>query len=225
MIEFWSEMTEAQATVLAAGLTVVAAIVGVMLGYVLFGGKVATLQQAVKESEDAIEGFRATVDANLRDVAPQMEALMDVVGQLRREVQENAGGDSGEELPADAAPTRDNLKQVWHDVRDVIDDTASDRVIDGRTRARYARIPRYSYRELIDTLDSDGRIAGHAHQMRRANEIWQNYQRRPEQPSLEEFAELRRLLAALERAELPTVPTEAQIDDDQTLADPGSETN
>ena len=70
MLEFWNNLTDGQGAVIAACLTIVAAMVGVVFGSILFGGKVRSLETALEQTEAKVSEFRKSVEAQMADVEP-----------------------------------------------------------------------------------------------------------------------------------------------------------
>lgn len=190
MEHIWSEVTQPQATIIAAFLTIVAAVLGVLLGSWLFGGRVKSLQSALDKTEAEVGRFKERVDEQLKDLEPQIAAVLKIVREIKIEAQDIAPEEVAPTTAERALPTRKNLKAVWHQIRDKIEQIASDQNIDGRTRARYSRYARYTYEYLIEALASDRHLNGFKPLFLEANSIWQNYQRRPNDPTLDEFNRL-----------------------------------
>lgn len=139
----------------------------------------------------------------MADVEPQIATVLKIVGDLRNAAEELTPEEKAPATVDFAAPNRENLKAVWHQIRDKIEDTASSPKIDGRTRAKYVRIPRYSYEYLIRSMSQDGHLGTYEAALLEANHIWQTYQRRPENPSQAVFDRLQELRDQISRANLP----------------------
>lgn len=193
MRTIWLSMNDAQATVIAACLTIIAALIGVLLGSMLFGNRVRNLKTALQKTEDEVKAFGSRIEEQLKDVEPQIAAVLKIVRELRTEAEDLPQSEEAPETHEAAVVTRDNLKAVWHEVRDKIESIASDAAIGGRTRAKYSRFPRYSYEDLIRSMSQDGNLNGHAGLFLEANSIWQNYQRRPALPTQVEFNRLQQI--------------------------------
>jgi hypothetical protein len=175
-----------------------------VFGSILFGGKVRSLETALKETEEKVTKFRESVEKQMADVEPQIGAVLAIVRELQNATEELNMGQDAPKTNEHAAPTRDNLKAVWYEIRDKIEATASSSRIGGRTRAKYGRIARYSYEDLIRSMSRDGHVAGYENAMLEANNIWQTYQRRPENPSQEVFDRLQALRDQIATANLPS---------------------
>lgn len=185
----WAQMTEAQGTVIAGVLTILAAVFGVLLGSWLFQGKVKTMKEALEKTESEFKDFQESMEV-------QVGALMETLNKVRLRVSDLNDLDNVFELEnSDVSVDREGLKKNWYSIRDIIEQLASNDTIDGRTRAKYSRLSRYSYEPLISAMKHDsehGVIPVHANwgALMRANEIWQFYQRQPTQPSRQEFEEM-----------------------------------
>ena len=205
VVEVWNNLTDGQGAVVAAILTIVAAVIGVIFGSILFGGKVRSLETALNATEENVRKFRETVERQMSDVEPQIATVLALVRDLQNTAEEVSIGRAAPQTMDAMAPTRDNLKAVWHEIRDKIEKTASSSQIGGRTRAKYGRFSRYSYEDLIKSMSRDGYVAGYEGAMLEANSIWQDYQRRSDTPSPEDFHRLQKLRDQIVSANLPSV--------------------
>ena len=106
-----------------------------------------------------------TLDAQLTITAESLGQLRGSVGDLQSvatpaEIADNANGD------------RETLREAWEKIRDNLERIAADPAIDGRTRARYSRLDRRRYGDLLEALARDRRLNGHADKYREAVELW-----------------------------------------------------
>lgn len=205
----WATMTEPQAMIISALITVVAAVVGVVLGSWLFGGRVKDLQSALDASKQTIDEHRQDVDASLAEVRNRLKELGDsfavtteAIGQLRGSVGELAvGAEIEEAAPGEAAPDeRARIRTSWEQIRDTLETIAADPRVDGRRRAKYARIDRRNYNWLIDSLDQDGHLHGAGDRFRESVEIWHKFRSRrttPQREDADRMAELEQSLTRL----------------------------
>jgi hypothetical protein len=219
MLAAWNGMTEAQGTVIAAFLTIAAAVVGVLLGAWLFGGRVKSLEEAVQQTERLLQAHKAEVEATLgglrrtlTETAQGIDQLEATLAELRQTLTTTVEGigqlrGAVSEIPTSGVPVPEEqagewvrweqLRDDWNSVRDELERRAADPVIDGRTRAKYGRIDRRKYYELIDALDADRNLAGQGRYFRQANELWQQFKngrRIPSQAVLAQMRELKRRL-------------------------------
>lgn len=190
-------MTEAQATVIAAALTIMAAVIGVWLGARLFGGRVKSLEEAVQHTEIILTAHKDQVEVTLKELRQTLTTTVEGIGQLRGAVSDiptaatvaqNEGGDwAGWE----------RMRDDWSEIRDELERIAADPTIDGRTRAKYGRIDRRQYWRLIEALDGDRLLGALGQGFAEANTLWQRYKsgrRIPDQAATREMEELRKRL-------------------------------
>lgn len=164
MIEYWTNLTDPQASLLSTVIIIIAGALGVLLSAVLFGGRVKNLETALAATEGKInevlqnsskrvDEFNAQVADKLATVDEQFSATLDALGQLRNSV---AGLQDAADKNADTL--RDQLSSHWNAVASALEEIASNPKIHGKTRARYSKIPRRTLHELFDTLSSEGHV-------------------------------------------------------------------
>lgn len=201
MLEFWTSITGPQATIISGVLTFLAAIAGVVLGWGLLSGQVTSLSVAVGKMRKVLDDHKEKVDRTLADASRQFDtmseriqiigeelaALQQAFGQIRGELvavaddvtgiaEEVVNSDPDEDAPGqpevvDAKDTRESFRDDWSTVRDSLEAYAAVPSIDGRTRARYNRIDRRNYHDLIDALDANSNLPN-ANAFREAVDIW-----------------------------------------------------
>lgn len=202
--EFWNSLTDAQATVLASLITITAALLGVVLGSVLFGGRVNTLERSLSRAEELLEKHRIAVTATLADIQQKLITLDEqaaanistsnqILGNVI-ELPESGQVDGTTEEQRDQSA---ELRAKWNAVRDELESEAANLEIDGRTRAKYSRIDRRSYPDLIAAMKADGLLRGTADLYSRAVAIWHVNKNGRRQPSKEEISELSDILARI----------------------------
>ena len=214
MAEFWTNLSEAQATLLAAVITIIGAGLGVLIGWRLLGGKVKDLEDALDRSKVRLEQHELVVTEALETINEQIGAILGGLGQVRGSVEDMQAGASptvespaaiGQDLTSDEeaqaaaiedADLRDALKSSWIAIRDQIDAIAASHP-DGRTRAKYGRLYRRNYQPLIDCLEEDGRMNGMATLFGEANTLWQRFQRGRATPTVEEVQRMDALRSVL----------------------------
>lgn len=212
--EFWTNLTEAQATLLAAVITIVGAGLGVLIGWRLLGGKVKDLEDALDRSKVRLEQHELVVTEALETINEQIGAILGGLGQVRGSVEDMQAGATPTAEPSatggqgavpdtqsqataiEEADLRDALKGGWIAIRDQIDAIAASHP-DGRTRAKYGRFYRRNYQPLIDCLDEDGMMNGNAALFGEANTLWQRFQRGRAAPTPEEVQRMLALRAVL----------------------------
>ncbi|SOC85451.1 hypothetical protein SAMN05421890_3948 [Ensifer adhaerens] len=166
----------------------IAAIGGVYIGGIIFGGKVKDIETALQvanneikrhlnqtsngivELENRLGGF----GQKFSELEEQISAAAESLGQLRGSV----GDLQKSTTETDEAPaienTREQIRDNWNAIRDQLEQKAASPHIDGRTRAKYARIDRRSYSDLIEQLNRDGNLP-EAASYHLANQLWQKY--------------------------------------------------
>ena len=175
----WQSLTEAQATVISGGLTLVAAVLGVLIGWWLLSGKVKDLESALQSSKedvikhrDEVRSILSEVQGNVRGLDQQFTSTLETLGQLRGAVgdiqSESSKGENGQD-------GKERLRGSWEVIRDRLESIAASPNIDGRRRAKYARIDRRQYNNLVDALDRDQALEGQGHLYRQALELWQSF--------------------------------------------------
>jgi septal ring factor EnvC (AmiA/AmiB activator) len=164
MLEYWTNLTDAQASLLSTGLIVVAGALGVLLSAMLFGGRVNNLETALAATEQKIgavleksskrvDDFNNQLTEKLGTVDEQFSATLDALGQLRNSV---AGLQDAADKSEDSL--RDQLYAHWSAVASALEEIASDPKIHGRTRARYSKIPRRTLNDLFGALLADEKV-------------------------------------------------------------------
>ena len=196
MSDWWSNLSEGQGTVLAAGVTVVAAGIGVVAGWLLFRGQVRDLGTALEKSKQLLDEHREVVADKLEAINEQLGAIIGRVSEVAGGVSDIQAGSGQAQDNAQQAGRRDDLKKNWIAIRDQLDSLAVNHT-DGRTRAKYGRISRRNYHELIETLEGDDMLNGHAHDFFAANQLWQRFQRGRAVPSVADVRRMVELRAAL----------------------------
>lgn len=167
MSEIWTELTLPQADVLAAVFTMLAGVFAVITGGLIFGSKVASLQQAIKSTEQELERHIAKLETALTGVKQVVLEKVAEVEAITLATGARAAEESGRDIESPVAEGKElkptdpkaRLQSAWESIRAKLEATASDVSIHGRTRARYLQIDRRSYRALIDALTNDGRLS------------------------------------------------------------------
>lgn len=204
MVEIWNSFNEPQAIILSSLLTILAAIVGVGLGGYVFGGKVQDLKGALQESKNSIDEHEASVELKLsgilskiKEVEGQLVSTSIGIAQLRGSVGDLESASSSQEAPADQVGLREQIREDWTAIRDALERMVADPFIDGRTRAKYARIDRRQYGVLLESYHEDFGVPN-VTQFRRAMAIWQKYKNgrlTPSKQDLEDMKKIRGLLS------------------------------
>lgn len=181
------ELTAGQGSALSGLFTATGAIGAILLAQHFFRSRIADLKSAVKETEAVVDQFRESMNDKLskinEDVGSLNAALSGVqasVAQTQAAIHEG-NQDDGEAVPTppeDPRSTKERLSEEWHALVEHIERIASSPNIDGRTRAKYARIDRRSYYDLIGSLADDGRLSDLRPQADEAAQLWYANRRR-----------------------------------------------
>ncbi len=110
----------------------------------------------------------------VKSITDRLKNLQVQVSAVRNEV-----ADIPEAEPQSATPQaverRDALKNLWSEIRARVEEVAANPIIKGQTRAKYERIDRRIFKNLIDSLDADNNLGTNAPLLREANTIWNTY--------------------------------------------------
>lgn len=196
MFDWWAVVTEAQATIVSGLLTVFAAIVGIILGGQLFGGRVNDLKGALEKSEEAIGKHEAQIDSKLsnlvekvKEVENQMLSMVEGIGKLRGSVGDLQSATIDSDSGSEQVEARERLRSDWTAIRDSLEQMVADPAIDGRTRARYARMDRRQYKDLLEAFHEDYGTPNII-KYRRALALWQKYKNGRLTPSAQDLDEM-----------------------------------
>jgi hypothetical protein len=97
------------------------------------------------------------------------------------------------------------VRSIWRDVRDRLE-LAIEQIGRARVRAKYSRIPRYRYRDVINALESDDAVRPSvADKLRRMDNLFQTLKFRPATVKDFDVAEFRQGLEFVHRW-LPRLP-------------------
>lgn len=212
MTTIWTELTIPQANVLAGLFTMVAAIVAIVAGGMFFDRKVRSLQEAIKSTERDLEKHISNLQTALAGVKDRVLEKVAEIEEITLATGERAANESGKDSLVDqidaveeagAAPQvpepKVRLMAAWEDIRTKLEATVSDEAIDGRTRAKYLRIDRRSYRDLISAILRDGRLVPVEEQLFRAVALRNQFKRgrmEVSEANAEEMETLRDLIAS-----------------------------
>lgn len=204
----WIEsLTQPQATLGASLITALGALAAIFLGWRLFSGKVRDMKSALDTTDRLLREHQARVQQSLADIEEKLGGLSASTAQIRADVSDKQALDdeksaNGKETPVKGAElTFDDLSQNWHKIRDKLEEKAADSRIDGRTAAKYARIDRRSYADLVSSMNKDGNLGGEGEQFLSAAQIWSSHRTRkkvPSQEAIQKMIDLAILLAPSE---------------------------
>ena len=206
MFAFWNGVTAPQATIISGICTLAAALFGVLFGWWLFNGRVKDLKSAIEESDKILKKHRGDVQDSLKEVGItlsemqlQFTSTLEALGQLRgsvSDIQSSTLEDAPNEAQADR---KEQVRADWNAIRDTLESIAANPEIDGRTRAKYARIDRRRYTDLIDALARDDGLGADEQAFRDAVTLWSAYRNGRRQPTIGDARAIAELRARLTR--------------------------
>lgn len=160
----------------------------------------------VKAATDGIARDLETLKSNLLQINEAVSGVQSASALAQARFQEEV-----QELRAEATePTRlsdeeqrlnDDMRKQWSKLQELVEGAASDVDIDGRTRAKYARIDRRNYERLAVTLYNDGHLPGSEDQWRKVIDLWNKSKRNRHQVSPATVAEFRKEVDDIFKAE------------------------
>jgi hypothetical protein len=101
----------------------------------------------------------------------------------------------------------ETVRAIWRNARDRIE-LAIEGIGSSRTRAKYSKLPRYTYRDVINALETDGTIGRTvSDKLRSMDTAFNTYKFRPKSVSAEEVARFIQLFE-LPNSRLPKLPDE-----------------
>lgn len=188
MPQWFVELTQPQATFASGLMTFFGAIVAVLLGWKLFSGKVRDIKSALEAADKMLTEHGARVQQSLSDIEEKLGGITASVNRVQADVSDNqaveeqSDAQGADEQPVATEHTFEDFVSSWVRIRDRLEDIASDSQIDGRTAAKYARIDRRKYADLISSLDRDGRLHEQGTQFNEAARLWASFRTRRKAP-------------------------------------------
>lgn len=206
MPQWLIDLTQPQATLGSGALTFLGAVFAVLLGWWLLSGKVKDMKSALDASDKLLKDHQLNVQQSLADIEEKLGGLAASIGRVQADVSdtqavEQATGPEAEDQREEIQPTFDNFAKSWVRIRDRLEDIASDSRIDGRTAAKYARIDRRNYTDLVSSLSADGRLGDLAPQFHQAARTWASHRTRRRMPPPEVIEKMVALADVLAPAE------------------------
>ena len=203
MPEWILNLTQPQATLASGVVTGIFAILAVLLGWCLFSGKVRDIKSALDATDSLLTDHQSRVQRSLADIEEKLSGLTASTAQIRADVSDRqALEDERDHDPEQQAHEPqlgfEDLSSSWLKIRDHLEAIASDPRIDGRTVARYSRIDRRKYADLVESLNKDGKLGDKGPQFLEAAQIWASHRSRkkePTQPVIQKMIDLALQLA------------------------------
>jgi predicted trehalose synthase len=187
-------LTEPWAILFSGLATLVAALVVALLGPWMLNDRFENLndaadkaRSAAKEASEAILKVKDSLEkldietsalgsavANVRNIVSDIADDQTVAAQPER-ISESANFPGGDLRIEDQIVHRDELRSLWNDIRAKVVDIATNPTVDGRKRAKYARIDGRNYRNVLDALHDDQLLVPNAQRFFEAFDIWSRY--------------------------------------------------
>lgn len=207
--QVWQGLTQGQGTVIAGLITLIAALGGVVLGWLLFSGRVRSLETALSVTESnvrshlqrvegALAEYKSKLNVQLASLSQQLGQLSGSVADIPTSTPEAVGA-----VQQYAQDNQDNMRENWGRIRNRLEEIAANPQIDGRTRAKYDRIDRRQYGDLVNALHSDGLLRADTTFYRNAIELWQRFRTGRGAPSAGDVQKMRDLANRLTEASTP----------------------
>lgn len=207
VVQFWAKVTEPQAIIISGLLTIIAAVLGVLFGSILFGGRVKNIKEALDKIEQQLKSHASLVGDTLDRVKGDLEGLQVEVSKARGDIQQAAdaaeanaivAGVEQNTVVAPELPALGRLREAWEAVRVELERRSRDASIDGRTRAKYGRIDRRSYQSLIDLMTWDENLSDEdAAMFSLALQIWMQHRNGRMEVSAESLSKIELLRQSL----------------------------
>jgi hypothetical protein len=202
----FESLTAPQAEVISSATTLLSAllvaIVAPLTFHLLTRGGVKGFNEAVGDLKIAADRAKTqsdTIGGSMGTIA-SVSARVNELGVLLASVQEALANTQNTLLEGERTlpdgEIRESLRALWRTLQERVEQAASNPKIHGRTRARYARMDRRSYLNLIETLLDDGNLAGEREVWREAYGIWASAKNRTKVGE-DELSRMRVLEAAL----------------------------
>lgn len=192
MPDWLVSLSQPQATLGSGVITFLGAIAAVLLGWGLFSGKVRDVKSALDTTDKLLTEHQARVQQSLADIEEKLSSLTQSTQQIRADVSDKQAldeeADEGlveQDIPSDL--TFDDLSGSWLKIRDRLEEIASDSRIDGRTAAKYSRIDRRKYADLVASLNRDGQLGDSGSDFLEAAQIWASHRSRKKAPSQDQI--------------------------------------
>ena len=181
----WEHLTEAQATLMSGLLTLLSGLFVAVVAPLVIGKQFRSVTEAADEAKSVVQS-----------ITDRLKNLQVQVSAVRNEV---ADGPEPEPQSATAQDVerRDALKSLWSEIRARVEDVATNPSINGQRRAKYARIDRRIFKDLIDALDEDNNLGTSGSLLREANTLWNTYRPNRIQATDRDLARMKELRNAL----------------------------
>jgi polyhydroxyalkanoate synthesis regulator phasin len=167
-MELWDAIgrfEDSQTQVLTTLLLLVGGGLGVWLGSMLFGGRVADLKSAIQETEEAVSEFKSSTMSQLEALQRQLDATMEQLTRARKEITDLAPQEPEAAMieppivPGAPQGDRAEFLRLWYAVRQRLRTLSQRAEIHGHRRNRYAKYNNNQIGVLIDDMRTDGELS------------------------------------------------------------------
>lgn len=187
----WENITEGQATVLAAAVTFMSAILISTLGPLLFDNALDSIRDASEEAElaaEKVEKRLRQLDIDIATFSGKLIQIQDALGEQNERVADDDALD---------VQTLTDLREHWHDLKGVFEELAVDPSLTPNKQTRLWRIDRRSYGDLIDRLIKYQQLNGVADQAQAAVSLWLSFRNGRNSPTNDDLALMIRYKAVI----------------------------
>jgi hypothetical protein len=211
IFSWWAGLTVAQATLFAGACTPIAALIAVLLGSSFFDGKVISLKDAITASGKVLDEHISKIETYQSALEEKLTFIEQITLDNGATAAKISGEDDQDEIDAIAPEAdiasnklkdRETLLSHWSRVKSVIEEKASDPQIDGRTRARYNRIDRRNYKDLVDALVKDSKISSVSKTIYEAIELRNSFRNGKKEISSDDIDAMNKLADKIELAKI-----------------------
>lgn len=198
----WTDLTEAQASLIASAATVISALIVAILGPLIFRGAVKGIEDARDKAKEAAESIKVKFDELTEQLSSLTQSLANVQNRVEEVVvAEQASAQPDAQSDPEGEKRREKIREEWGRLQRQAESLAAAPWVDGRTQGKYTRIDRRNYVDLLRALDHDRNLAGSMQDWERALNLWYTFRaRNTPPPSDDNLAEMITLRAKLENA-------------------------
>lgn len=219
---FFADLTGPQAELLSSAMTLLSALVVAVVaplffhlltqrGVRSFQDSVADLRNAAASAREQSAGIRTSLQdvyKNVGELSVLLSSVQESVANTQNTLLEGRPNVGGDEDQFDGAPTdvRGRILAAWRKLQEFVEQAAASPAVNGNTRAKYARIDRRGYMNLVAALISDRNLGGVLSQWQEAYFIRNAARRSNAIVPEEDAARMARIVDALIASEPPNEP-------------------
>ena len=164
MVDWFVNLTAGQGAFLGGASTAIGAIAAVFVAQALFGRRISDLKEGVAQAEKSVGILKESLEKKLHNVQESFDTtlagLQEAIANTQAALYESSEDDEQPQPKNENAvySPDERVREYWNEIRQRIESIASSPNVDGRTRAKYGRIDRRSYYDLIYAMCADGLI-------------------------------------------------------------------